>query len=63
MNQIIFTSIIFHQKAYQKNSNTIIDWYIKKEAKNKNFIITHNVLEGKTTVDELKFTLYLFLSK
>ena len=39
----------------KKNSNTIIDWYIKKEAKNKNFIITHNVLEGeKTTVDGIE---------
>ena len=55
MNQIIFTSIIFHQKAYQKKLQHIIDWYIKKEAKNKNFIITHNVLEGeKTTVDGIE---------
>ena len=49
-SEYIYFDNLSSKSLPKKNSNTVIDWYIKKETRERGIDITHNVLVAKKTI-------------
>ena len=51
-SEYIYFDNLSSKSLPKKRSNTIIDWYLRKRAKNEGLDVTHNVLQAKRSIIE-----------